>query len=201
MWKACSTFFATTDCLSVGQKDLEMGYSPAEQKPTPRRRPRLNMDLPDVFLSYSWQDKSVVDALDQYLRDAGFRILRDERSFVPGRRLQSEIQRIVQQVKIIVAAYSAASADRPWPKVEREIAEDRRVQEGDHKCSLIYFRLDATPLPNSETARLAINAYQFQGPGAFKRAADDLCRSLLGKEATPMSYDWKSLNKLKNPWT
>jgi uncharacterized protein YjbI with pentapeptide repeats len=105
------------------------------------RSPRLPEVVPKIFLSYTWADKDAVLLVDQWLRDKGARVILDERNFLAGENLREEIIRWIQDAGIIVCFISKDSIDRPYPALERELANNLQVKG---KSRLIYFKLDDT---------------------------------------------------------
>jgi hypothetical protein len=111
---------------------------------------------PLVFLSYASPDAPKVNKLDQWLRDKGIRVIRDESSFQAGTTIPDRIRRAVAEADKVIAIFSGHSRNRDWPSVERAIAEEVEVRIG--VPILIYVCLDDTPLPKHDDKRIAIRA-------------------------------------------
>ena len=153
---------------------------------------------PLVFLSYSWADKETVLAVDQWLRDAGVRVLLDERNFWAGEDIQDQIIHCIKQAGTVICFYSKNSVDRPYPKLERRIAEELQLLSGSNgynETRVIYFCLDETELPLQQKFRLAIMA---RGLG-FEEACKELIRGITRTIDTPKRIDL-SKYKDKPPW-
>jgi len=121
--------------------------------------PELKGEVPRVFLSYAWADQKAVLAVDQWLREKGARVIVDDRNFVFGESIREEILRWISEAGAITCFISSNSKDRPYPRLEREIAETLRM-EG--KTRVIYFCLDETILDVLQKGRLYIPAYSLQ---------------------------------------
>jgi hypothetical protein len=142
-------------------------------------------NVPRVFLSYAHDDRHSVAAVDQWLRDRGARAEVDERSFIAGRDIRDEIVRLIERAGKVVCFYSKSSKDRYYPKLERRLAEEIERQHESTRSErvvLVYFRLDATPLPPESLYRLAINAWGM----SFEDACIELWRNLVEKPAEPL---------------
>ncbi len=111
---------------------------------------------PSVFLSYAWSDSERVDKLDQWLRDRGIHVIRDQDSFIAGESIQENIARAISDADKIVAILSQNSRDRDWPRLERTLAEQLESSIGT--SVLIYVRLDDAELPTHDSTRVAISA-------------------------------------------
>src|ERR1700730_9993319 len=77
---------------------------------------------PTIFINYARADELSALAIDQWLRDRGARVLIDRRDFIPGNDLEAEIVRCISSSGKLVCIYSATSAQRPYPELERRIA-------------------------------------------------------------------------------
>lgn len=109
-----------------------------------------------LFLSYAWADETPVGKLDQWLRDRGVRVIRDQHWFVSGQTLPTNITNAVATSDKVLAVYSKHSIDRDWPRVELALAEQVEARTGTQ--FLLYLRLDESPLPQHDHHRLAISA-------------------------------------------
>ena len=137
--------------------------------------------VPRVFLSYAHKDRESVMAVDQWLRDQDFRVDVDERDFIAGRDIRDEIVRCIQHAGKVVCFYSESSTDRYYTKLERRIVEEAEHEGASEKVMLIYFRLDASPLPIESSFRLAVNAWRL----SFSDACEALLRHLLETPGAP----------------
>lgn len=109
-----------------------------------------------IFLSYSWDDSSVVDKFDQWLQDHNVQVIRDSRSFLPGMQISDAIADAVTRCDKVIAVYSKSSSSRDWPTFERHVALQKEMSES--KPVLIYLVLDATPLPTRDQNRIYVPA-------------------------------------------
>ena len=153
---------------------------------------------PAVFLSYAWADKKAVLAVDQWLRDQGARVILDERDFWVGDDIQEHIIRCIRQAGIIVCFYSRRAAQRPYPVLERRLAEEfERLGGGraGHRSRVIYFCLDDTALPVQQRFRLAVMA---KGK-SFDEACTELWRGITQTIGIPRRADLAEFRR-KPPW-
>jgi TIR domain len=136
-------------------------------------RPEI-AETPSVFLSYAWRDSEKVDKLDQWLRDHGVKVLRDQSTFEAGASIPENIRRAVAEADKVVGILSANSRDRDWPRFETTIAEEleRRLR----MPVLIYVCLDETPLLAHDRTRVAIHA---EGK-PLKDVGDEILHALTG---------------------
>jgi hypothetical protein len=95
-------------------------------------------------------------SLDQWLRDHGVQVIRDQDSFIAGESIQENIARAISNADKIVAILSQNSRDRDWPRLERTLAEQLESSIGT--SVLIYVRLDDAELPTRDSTRVAISA-------------------------------------------
>ena len=140
--------------------------------------------IPSVFLSYAWLDTAKVNKLDQWLRDKGIRVIRDESSFQAGTSIPENIRRAVAEADKVLAIFSANSRDRDWPRLERAIAEDIEHRIGT--AVLIYVCLDKTPLPAHDPTRLAIAA----NIPPLKEVGAKILHALTGDGLQPKRYEY-----------
>ena len=135
-----------------------------------------------MFFSYAHANRESVVAVDQWLRDHGFRVELDERDFIAGRDIRDEIMRCIERSGKVVFFYSAESKDRYYTKLEQRFVQEKEQKahvQGNPKVLLVYFRLDETPLPLETSHRLAINAWNM----SFQGACLELRRHLLEESA------------------
>ena len=146
-----------------------------------------------VFLSYAWRDKESVLAVDQWLRNRDIATRIDQRDFIPGRAIDQEILRVVQQCRVVVVFYSQHSKNRPYPMLERAWARGLRL-EG--KTREIYFCLDDTPLPRGvEASHIAVKAKTKE----FEPACQELLSGILELGRRAQGVDLTQYRK-RPPW-
>lgn len=146
-----------------------------------------------VFLSYAWSDRESVDAVDQWLRNKELLTRLDQRDFIAGNRIEEEIIRVMGQCSVIVIFYSRHSKNRPYPRLERELARSLGIKG---KAKVIYFCLEDTPLPSLiEEAHLAIKAKE----KSFDAACGELLRGIIEVSEPPRIIDL-SRYRTKAPW-
>jgi TIR domain/Pentapeptide repeats (8 copies) len=132
-------------------------------------QPMLPQRPPNIFLSYAWQDKAAVLAVDQWLRSRGAQVLIDERNFLAGESIREEILRWIGNAGVVVVFISHASKDRAYPRLEREIAETLRTS-GDKR--VIYFNLDDTIVDAVHAGRLYVPGYELSLEAACEKLWD-----------------------------
>jgi len=147
------------------------------------------MQMPKVFLSYAWADKSLIRAIDQWLRNKGIDTRVDERDFFAGSRIRDEIMRIMQDCQAVIIFYSTFSKDKPWPDFERELASDLEIEakkEGREPPRIIYVVIGDLGLPNiTERNRIAVMT---EGK-KFPVVCDEIYRGILGLARDPQIVD------------
>lgn len=144
-----------------------------------------------VFISYSHKDKQSADAIDQWLRNKGVRVLYDDRDFIPAKYIETEIVRCIEQAGKVVCIYSKNSSNRPYVELERRIATSIK----DKKDRLVYFCIDNTELPSEAKPRLAIYAYGM----SFNEACEKLWQSLMEISSEPLEIDLTQYRDVP-PW-
>lgn len=145
---------------------------------------------PIVFLSYAWEDTEKVNKIDQWLRDNGIRVLRDNRDFVPGTLIPKAILQALVQADKVIAVYSSKSRHRDWPRFEINRAEQEEQMGRRHL--LIYLVLDDTPLPSHDPYRIAVMA---KGR-VLREIGKDLLKGILGQKIEPPRYDYNENEEL-----
>ena len=155
--------------------------------------PNLPGAVPAVFLSYSWEDKAAVLAVDQWLRDHGARVILDERNFVAGESIREEIIRWITAAGVVVCFVSHSSRDRHYFQLEREIAEHSRGQGK----RLIYFNLDDTILDVVHQSRLYVPGHQI----SFEEACSRLWQGILRTTQPAKAVDLQSMHDAGTEWT
>lgn len=139
---------------------------------------------PSVFLSYAWQDSSKVDKLEQWLRDNGVRVIRDQTFFKAGSSISENIRRGIAEADMVIAVFSSNSQNRDWPLLERTITEEVERQLG--RPMLIYVCLDDTPLPSHDPTRLAIRASAIH----LKNVGAQILHALMGAGLEPEKHEY-----------
>jgi len=140
--------------------------------------------IPLVFISYAWKDSKKVNKLDQWLRDHGVRILRDQTDFAAGEGISDNIRKAVAISDKVVAVYSANSTGREWPSFEAFVAGELEEALG-HKL-LIYVRLDDTNIPQKASDRLYIDARH----QPLKTVGARLLHAILGEGMPAVRYEY-----------
>lgn len=151
-----------------------------------------------IFLSYSHHDEETALAIDQWLRDHHLRVLIDRRNFTIGADIRDEIVRWIGRAGKVVAIYSRSSADRPYPKLERRLAEEREHhlhEAGATSPVLILFAIDDAELPPESRHRLAILAAGM----SFQEACRLLLAAILEEERSPKRVDLTKYDA-QPPW-
>lgn len=137
-----------------------------------------------VFLSYAWRDASKVDKVDQWLRDNGVRVIRDQTDFVPGETIDDSIRDAVARSDKVVAVYSENSKGKEWPALEAFVAGELEAALGTKL--LVYVRLDNTPLPERTAGRLHIDAAE----RTLRSVGEKLLHAITGEGANLSRYDY-----------
>ena len=122
----------------------------------------LPTEIRTVFISYGWEKKEIIDAIDAWLGLRGIRTILDRRDFVSGARIADEIYRTMRICECILVFTSQETKDKPWLEFERNLATDLNIeakQEGETPPRLIYVILDDSQIPTGyDKHRLAIMA-------------------------------------------
>lgn len=147
-----------------------------------------------VFISYSRLDQTTALALDQWLRNKGARVFLDQRDFIPGNDLESEIVRCIKQAGKVVCIYSQNSSNRPYIEFERRLSTALERQSLDNKRRLIYFVIDETPLPDEASGRLHVMAGR-----SFQDALLELWKGITDTSGEPKEIDLNQY-ELTPPW-
>jgi TIR domain len=140
-----------------------------------------------VFISYARGDEDRVAKIDQWLRDHGVRVLRDQHWFVSGETIPTNIANAIATCDKVLAVYSKNSCDRDWPRVEVALAE--QVEERTRSRLLLYLKLDDLPLPQHDPHRLAISV----GGHPLREVGQEILHAIQGSHVGPprVPYDEK----------
>jgi hypothetical protein len=148
---------------------------------------------PPIFISYSHADEEPVLAVDQWLRSRGARIILDDRNFILGKTIRDEILEWMGKAGIIVAFVSQSSRDRPYAKLEREIANTLH-DRGEKR--LIYFNLDDTVLDVVQEGRLYVPGHRL----GFEEACDRLWTGINEQVRTALKVDLSPFRDAGTGW-
>jgi hypothetical protein len=184
------------DVKNLTKHQLEAAKDATGLKYDPEQfsEPSLPGEVPRVFLSYAWDDKNAVLAVDQWLRDKGARVILDERNFAAGESIREEIVRWIQEAGVVVCFISRNSKDRRYPRLEREIAETLRGTSGTR---VIYFNLDDTILDLVQEGRLYVPGHKL----TFEEACERLWQGIKRTVQPPKAIDLSSLRDAGKEWT
>lgn len=153
-----------------------------------------------IFISYAWKDKEAVLAVDQWLRNKGARVILDDRNFLVGEDVRDQIIQAIKQSGIVLCFYSSHSSDRPYPKLERRIAEELELEteysQSRIPLKVIYFCLDDTPLPDHQRYRLAVKAKE----KSFESACIELWKGICPTAIMQTTQIDLSQYEAKPPW-
>jgi tetratricopeptide (TPR) repeat protein len=103
---------------------------------------------PMAFISYAHVEEGLVRKLDRHLRRLGCRIRADYDAFVPGKDLEGEILRVMDECPNYVIAWSRAYRDRPYTRHELRLIRDLTAPERREGRSALLVALDNTPYPD-----------------------------------------------------
>jgi hypothetical protein len=157
------------------------------------KEPTLKGDVPRVFLSYAWADKDAVLAVDQWLRDKGARVIIDDRNFIAGESIRGEILRWINEAGVIVCFVSSNSKDRPYPDLEREIAETLRIKG---RSRVIYFSLDDTIIDIVQEGRLYVPGHRL----VFDEACETLWSGIKESVRPAKAVDLRKFRSIGTDW-
>src|SRR5437773_6371287 len=84
--------------------------------------------MADIFISWSSADKAIVEPLRDALKNAAFSV--DEYSVDPtAGNISASVRRYVDEARLVIFVFSAASAGQPWINTEVDWVYYRRVKE------------------------------------------------------------------------
>ena len=82
----------------------------------------------DLFLSYHWRDRDVVEPLAHALRQKGLEVFLDRWYLVPGLRWQTALERVLLSCRaaaVLIGPHGLGS----WQQREKELALDRQARD------------------------------------------------------------------------
>jgi len=109
----------------------------------------------DVFLSYSSEDKAVVLAVAERLRQDGLKVWFDEWVLKPGDSIPAKIEDGLERSRVLVLCMSANAVGSDWAQLEAGTFRFRDPLNKE-RC-FIPLRLDDAPIKGSLTQFLHIN--------------------------------------------
>ena len=80
----------------------------------------------DAFISYSSQDKTIVDALCHYLEENKIRCWMAPRDILPGQDYAEAIAQAMSNVKVFILVYSNFSLSSQWVRKETNLAVSKK---------------------------------------------------------------------------
>src|SRR5690606_7715621 len=83
-------------------------------------------DVPDVFISYKYEERNVAARLAERLTEQGFDVWWDA-AVLAGARFEDEIRSMLATSKVAIILWSKASVGSDWVKAEAEIARKRGI--------------------------------------------------------------------------
>ncbi|WP_158839381.1 toll/interleukin-1 receptor domain-containing protein [Saccharothrix deserti] len=113
-------------------------------------------DRPNVFLSFSGNDRDSARLLAKEFGARGFDAFVDELSIAPGADLLLAINRGIDESDYFVLLWSRHTLDRKWVAAEWTAALARDLDQ--RRCFLFVVRLDDTPLPTLLAPRKYLDA-------------------------------------------
>jgi formylglycine-generating enzyme required for sulfatase activity/KaiC/GvpD/RAD55 family RecA-like ATPase len=82
----------------------------------------------DLFLSYHWRDRNMVESLAHALREKGLEVFLDRWYLVPGQRWQTALEKVLLSCRaaaVVLGPHGLGS----WQQREKELALDRQARE------------------------------------------------------------------------
>jgi TIR domain-containing protein len=102
---------------------------------------------PIAFISYAHLDERPIRKLHRHLHRLGCRVRVDYEAFVPGKDLEGEIRRVLDECPNYVIAWSRAYRERPYTMHELRLIRDLTSPERREGRSALLVALDDTPYP------------------------------------------------------
>jgi hypothetical protein len=140
--------------------------------------------VPRVFISYAWKDSLKVNKLDQWLRDNGVRVVRDQTDFAAGETIDDGIREAISICDKVFAIYSKNSKGREWPNLETFIAGE--LESVLNEKLLVYVRVDNTSLPERAASRIHIDAIE----QPLREVGQKLLQTVSGRPGSPIRYEY-----------
>ena len=109
----------------------------------------------DVFLSHSAQDKDVVRAIAQRLKDDGLKVWFDEWKIKPDDSIPAKIEDGLEHSRVLVLCMSAHAFGSEWAQLEAGTFRFRDPLNKERR--FVPLRLDAAPIKGSLAQFLYIN--------------------------------------------
>jgi len=137
--------------------------------------------MADIFISYARTDRGTIDKLAPLLEAAGHTVWWD-RQIIGGSEFSKDIERELENAKVVIVAWSSAASQSPWVKDEAAVARDT--------AKLVPICLDAELPPMGFRQLHAIDFSNWKG-APDGNAVSDLMRAitatLTGSAPAPVS--------------
>ena len=82
----------------------------------------------DLFVSYSWRDRPLVEPVARALAERGLKVFLDRWYLVPGQRWQTALEQQLRQCGA-VAVFIGPNGLGSWQQREKELALDRQSRD------------------------------------------------------------------------
>ena len=86
-----------------------------------------NVDLVDVFLSYSRRDRAIADTVKALLEELGLTVFMDTEYLDAGDTFPDVVDRQLRNAGAVLSLWSRHALTRPWVKIECRVGQDRGV--------------------------------------------------------------------------
>lgn len=101
---------------------------------------------PRTFISYSFADATLAEAVETYLRDRGLQVTREDGTSLTNTKLTEAIPRRMAGAEVLIQLRTAAANRSEWIKREFSYAVDLRSRQGQLVILPVVF--DVTSLPD-----------------------------------------------------
>jgi len=118
-------------------------------------RRQNTLGVPKIFLSYSHEDRALVQRLADGLLSNGFPIYVDRYELLPGESIRQEIERQIADTDIFVVALSRSSVRSEWVREEIDLMFQAVVSSG---AVIVPFLLEECRIPRVLSTRVVIRA-------------------------------------------
>ena len=109
----------------------------------------------DAFVSYSWEDKPVVDGLYQWLtKVAGLKVWMDDRNVKASTAISSQLPVAINDCKAYLLVASKSSLKSNW--VRKEIEDASHVNVNEARFRIVILRIDDCDLTSVDDLRTYI---------------------------------------------